>query len=406
MKINLCRICKKNSLIKIFTLGNQALTGKFPKTKDEKILKVPLNIVVCKKCKTMQLDRNINPKLLFNNDYGYRSGINMTMKNHLKKLSNLIKKKYISKRGAILDIASNDGTFLNFFTDSYYRVGIDPTINKHKKRYKKKIIKIPELFNYKSLYKKTYGKKFDVITIIAMFYDIKNPNLFLDRIKKCLADDGIIIIEVADLYLTLKRNIFDTICHEHLIYYSFRSMLKLTLENNLKIIRHSYNNINGGTSRYFIVKKNNKKFNEQNFNYVIKNEKKMKLYDLITYKKFFKKIERIKDNIKKLLLKIKSQKKVIHGYGASTKGNVLMQFFQIDSKLLDLIADRNPFKNNLYTPGSKIKIVSESISRRKKPDYYFVLPWHFKKEILKREKRVRKNGTKFIFPLPNLKIFS
>ena len=239
-----------------------------------------------------------------------------------------------------------------------------------------------------------------------MFYDIKNPNLFLDQVKRCLNDEGIIIIEVADLYLTLKKNIFDTICHEHLIYYSFGSMSKLTLENNLKIIKHSYNNINGGTSRYFIVKKNNMKFNEQNLSNVIKNEKKIKLNNLITYKKFFKKIEKIKVNIKKLLLKVKKQKKVIHGYGASTKGNVLMQFFQIDSKLLDLIADRIHLKIIFIPPGSKIKIVSESISRRKKPDYYFVLPWHFKKEILKREKRIRKNGTKFIFPLPNLKIFS
>tara|TARA_B110000444_G_scaffold259944_1_gene305296 strand:+ start:622 stop:1839 length:1218 start_codon:yes stop_codon:yes gene_type:complete len=404
MKIKNCRICKSKKLLNIFDLGNQALTGKFPENKKIKIPKSPLKILLCNSCKAIQLDRNFNPKNLFNTNYGYRSGINQTMSDHLRKLSILIKKNFLKKNKNILDIASNDGTFLNFFSDKYFRVGIDPVLKKYSSNYKKKIVKIPNLFSKKILESKVKNKKFNVITIFAMFYDLNDPYKFLLEVKKILDNQGVLIIEVADLYETIKNNVFDTICHEHLIYYS-HSLMKLIMDKSgFKIFDHSYNDINGGTSRYFITHKENMEIKNKNLAKVKKNEINIGLHKIETYVNFFKKISKIKLQTIKLLKSLKSKKKIIHGYGASTKGNVLMQYFKINNKIIECIADRNPDKNGHYTPGTNIKIISEELSRSNKPDYYFVLPWHFKKEILIREKKMIKKGTKFIFPLPKLEI--
>ncbi len=175
--------------------------------------------------------------------------------------------------------------------------------------------------------------------------------------------------------------------------------------NGLKVFNHEYNDINGGSSRYYIChKKADYKTKKNNIKAALLKEKKIGLNSKKTFKKFFKKILIEKSKLKNLITKIINEKLIIHGYGASTKGNVLLQFYNIENKEINYIADRNPLKYNLFTPGTKIKIISENYSRRLKPDYYLVLPWHFKKEILVREKKIRKKGTKFIFPLPNMKV--
>ena len=199
---------------------------------------------------------------------------------------------------------------------------------------------------------------------------------------------------------------FDTICHEHLEYYSHEVIFQLAKKNNLKIFNMIANDINGGSTQYYFCKKSSKyKVNNRIIDSFLSKEKKLKLKDVQTYKDFFKQIETVSKNLRNLLIKFKEQKKIIHGYGASTKGNVLLQYFRIGKDFIDCISDRNPKKNGQFTPGTKIKIVSEEISRKLKPDYYLVLPWHFKDEILKREIKIRRKKTKFIFPLPNLKIY-
>jgi len=406
MKIKNCRICNSQTFEDLFTLGKLAFTGKFAKQNNFRIPNAPLNLVMCKKCKLVQLDSNFNPRYLYSEDYGYRTGINKTMTNHVKEIviaANKIVK--LKKNDKVLDIASNDATLLSYYKKNLIRVGIDPLINKYKNFYKNIDFKISEFFSYHALKKKKINFKFKVISALSMFYDLKNPGLFLKNVKKSLDIDGIFILEHADLLSIVKNCLFDTICHEHLEYYSSKIIISLMEKNSLRVFDIRSNDINGGSMCYFIChhaakfKSNKKKIEE-----ILKIEKKFKLENKKTFKNFFLRINDVGKKLNNLINSINFKKQKIHGYGASTKGNVLLQYFKISNKSIEFVSDRNPLKIGLYTPGTKIKIISEKNSRKMMPDYYLVLPWHFKNEILKREKKMRLNGTKFIFPLPNLKV--
>ena len=363
---------------------------------------------MCKNCNLVQLDRNFNPKYLYGKDYGYRSGINKTMTKHLINTSNNLSKLVNLKNGDwILDIASNDGTLINSYKKKgVKKVGLDPIVNKYKKFYNKNDFIINDFFSRKAILKKKIFKKFKIITALSVFYDLKDPNKFLNHVKMLLDKDGIFLLELADLLSIVKFKLFDTICHEHLEYYSAKVVMGMLKKNDLKLIDIRKNNINGGSVRFYITSKNSKfKVKNDNIKKYISEERRYKLDKKKVFSDLFKYISKLKIKLNKKLINFKRTGKEIHGYGASTKGNVLLQYFGIDNKILTLIADRNPEKNGLYTPGTKIKIVTENKSRKLKPDYYLVLPWHFKKEILIREKKMINKGVKFIFPLPNLKIF-
>lgn len=407
MKISNCRICKSKSFKSLFSLGKLSFTGKFAKSITKKIPKDELTLIICNKCKLVQLNKNFDPKYLYSSDYGYRTGINKTMTNHMKDIvidaTKIVK---IKKNDYVLDIASNDATLLNFYTKSVYKVGIDPLVNKYKKYYSKIDKKISDFFSYKIIKKNNIHRKFKIISALSMFYDLREPDFFVKDIKKILHEDGIFILEHADLLSIVKNCLFDTICHEHLEYYSSKIIINLMKNNGLRVFNIKNNDINGGSMCYFICHNDAKfKTNLNRVNKVLKEEKKLKLEELSTFKKFFNVINKNKNNLKKLLNKISNRKEIIHGYGASTKGNVLLQYFNITNKDIKFISDRNPLKSNMFTPGSKIKIISEENSRKMLPKYYLVLPWHFKNEILIREKKIRSKGTKFIFPLPKIRIY-
>ena len=406
MLIKNCRSCSGNKFKKLFSLGNLSFTGKFAKNSTVNIPKAELALVMCGNCDLVQLNNNFNLRYLYGPDYGYRTGINKTMTEHMRSVVSSVKKiANLKKKDAVLDIASNDGTLLNFYSKSLFRAGIDPTIKKFSHYYKEIDSKIPDFFSEKAVRKKT-KKTFKVITALSVFYDIENPNYFLSDVNKLLDDDGIFVLEQADLLSIIKLKMFDTICHEHLEYYSHNVIIKLLKKNDLKLFDFKLNDINGGSTQYYICKDKNIKIKVQK-NKIMKmlnNEKKFKLDEVKTYEKFFTETQSVKKKLNKIIKKIKSENKIIHGYGASTKGNVLLQYFNINKNHIDCISDRNPKKNGFYTPNTKIKIVSELYSRKINPDYYLVLPWHFKKEILQREKKQRK-FTKFIFPLPNLEIY-
>ncbi len=405
MNIKNCRNCGNKNFYKLFSLGSLSYTGIF-KSKKSIIPKDELKLIMCKKCHLVQLNKNFNPKIMYDTNYGYRTGINKTMTKHVHNVAkNMIAKVKLKKNDYVLDIASNDGTLLNFYPENIVKCGVDPILKKYKNNYKKIKFKINNFFNYKLFKNKNIKKKFKIITALSVFYDLKKPNKFLSDVKKILDKDGLFFLEFADLISILKLRMFDTICHEHLEYYSFDVINKMAIQNKLKVIDVIHNDVNGGSIGIFLSHENAKfKVNNKSIEKVNKIEKKMNLKSPNTFNIFFKNIIKIKSKLNKIILKLKKRKKIIHGYGASTKGNVLLQFFKINKKDIDLIADRNPKKNGLYTPGTKIKIVNEAISRNKKPDYYLVLPWHFKKEILKREKNIISKGTKFIFPLPKIKI--
>jgi 2-polyprenyl-3-methyl-5-hydroxy-6-metoxy-1,4-benzoquinol methylase len=407
--INNCRNCKNRKLKNLFSLGNISFTGKFSNNSSKNVPKARINLVKCSYCNLVQLDRNFNPNYLYGKDYGYRSGINKTMTKHLTNTSYLLAKKTNLKKGdSVLDIASNDGTLLNSYkTKNIIKVGIDPIINKFKNYYSNIQYKINDFFSYEIIKRKKIKKKFKIITALSVFYDLEDPNKFLKDISKIIdSKDGVFLLENTDLLSIIKYNLFDTICHEHLEYYSVGVINKMAQANNLRVFNLSVNDINGGSVRFFICHKDAKyKTNHKTINSYIFMEKKLGLNNVACYKKFIRRVLKLKLKLRKLIKNIKIQKKTIHGYGASTKGNVLLQFFGLTNKDIKIIADRNILKNNFYTPGTKIRITTEEYSRKLKPDYYLVLPWHFKKEILIRERAIIKKGTKMIFPLPNLKIY-
>ena len=403
--IKKCRNCNSKLLKNLFSLGSLKLTGKFPK-KNERIPYGNLSLVMCYSCKLIQLREIFDMKYLYNENYGYRTGINLTMKNHVKQVvKKLTKIVNLNADEKVLDIASNDGTLLNFYDKKIVKYGVDPILNKYIKEYRNINYKFPKFFDYKFILENDPNVKFKIISALSVFYDLENPNIFLNGIRKLLDRNGIFYLEFQDLMLILKKNMFDTICHEHLEYYSVTFINKILKKHKLKIYDHYYNNINGGSSAYLIChEKSDYKVKKNKINQIILNEKKFGIEKVKTYKNFKKKIDNLKIKINLVIKKVNEKGKIVHGYAASTKGNVLLQYLKLNDSKIKFISDRNPKKTNLYTPGSNIRIISETMSRKMKPDYYLVLAWHFKKEILLREKFIRKKGTKFIFPLPNLEI--
>ncbi len=406
MRINQCRICKSKNLKTLFSLGNLHFTGKFSSLR-QKIKKKPITLKICKNCELVQLAHNYDLKYLYGPDYGYRTGINKTMLNHVKKVTELLSKKTVlRKNDLVLDIASNDGSLLNYYHKNIIKFGIDPILNKYKKNYKNIKYSIPNFFSANKIKSKT-KKKFKIITALSVFYDAEDPNKFLSDVKDLLLPNGVFLVEFADLASILKFKMFDTICHEHIEYYSSKVIINLANNNGLRVFDIKENKINGGSKQYFICHKDS---NIKSKNFIIdktlKKESKLKLNKVKTFKNFFTNINKLKIGLNDKIKQIRNKKQNIHCYGASTKGNVLLQYFKIDNKKISYAAERNSNKYGLFTPGSKIKIISEKTSRSLKPDYYLVLPWHFKDEILKREKKMLSEGVKFIFPLPYLKIVS
>jgi len=402
MKINKCRICKSTRLTKIFNLGNLVYTGIFPKYKTTSVPSGNLSLIHCRKCKLLQLEDNFNSKIMYGSNYGYMSSLNSSMEKHLKiKSQNLIKKYHLNKNKNILDIGSNDGTFLKYFSNKNNLFACDPTIFKFKKHYKKNIKLIPKFFSSNHF----KSKKFNLISSIAMFYDLPNPLKFAKDVKSILDDNGIWHIELSYMPLMLNMNSYDTICHEHLEYYSLTSLKYMMDMIDLKIINISFNDINGGSIAMDIARKSSY-YNEASskIKSILKNEKKKRYNEINTQKKFYLNCKHNKTLLINLLKKLKKNNKKVYGYGASTKGNVVLQYCKITDKLINKIVEINKFKYNKYTPGTKIKIISEREAKLIKPDYYLVLPWHFKKNIIQREKKYLKKGGKLIFPLPKIQI--
>lgn len=410
-KIRKCRICDTRSLIQVVDLKKQFIQGSFIHKDYPKpyMNKIPLKLVLCKKCSLLQTSHTVNKKLLYSN-YWYSSGINHTMKVHLRDLANEIL-KFLKKRKdkKILDIGCNDGTLLSFFGKNLKKFGIDPS-QIAKSISNKEIRVFRDFFPPKNSALKMMKIKFDIITSIAMFYDIDDPNNFVKKIKFYLDDKGIWVFELSYLVDMIKQNSFDTICHEHLEYYSISSINFLLCQNNLKLIKVTKNLINGGSIRCYVTHKENKSYDDyRNFNLIKKlilTEKKLKINSTGFYKKFYSRILNIKKKLRSKIKTLNKQKRKIYILGASTKGNTILQFMDVDKSYIQYAIERNKNKIGAKTIGSDIRIIGEDFIKKNPPDYMLVLPWHFKKEIIQREKKYLKNGGKLIFPLPKFKIVS
>lgn len=377
-EINKCRICQNKNLVPVLNLGKQCLTSIFPKDPKQRIKSCPLKLVKCEEdgngrnCGLLQLKHNFNRNEIYGDSYGYRSGINWTMTAHLqgivKEALNLAR---LHPKDIILDIGSNDGTLLKAYPQRRFSLlGIDPSGKKFKKYYPKHINLATEYFS-ESAFRQFYGnKKAKIITSIAMFYDLDSPLDFMSDISEILADDGIWMLEQSYMPLMLKQNSYDTICHEHLEYYGFHQIRWMTDKIGLKIIDASLNKINGGSFRVTVTKKTSKyRTNSKAINTLLKSEKIKQLDKLNPFVAFKKRTLRHKDKLIQCIGNIKKHGQAIGGYGASTKGNVILQFCDFNKQDILFIADRNSEKYGCFTPGSRIPIVSEEEARRKNPAY-------------------------------------
>ena len=403
--IKKCRFCEKNRFENIIDLGNQPLSGVFPNIKSKDPPRNKLQLIRCVNCKLIQLKHTANIKKMYGSDYGYNSSLSKLMINHLRsEFNNLMNYAKSKSNISVLDIGSNDSTFLSFYEKNIFKLGVDPSGNRFLKNYKKNnAYLINDFFSYENISKKYPNKKFDIITSYAMFYDIDNPLSFCKDINKLLCRNGVWNLELSYLPLLIQNMTYDQICHEHLTYYDLTMLNKILSVSKLKILHVSFNEINGGSFNIICSKKNSKfKPNNKMLNNVINNEKLL-LYES-DLSSFALRVKNSAKVVKSFLNLLKETKKRVIGYGASTKGNIVLNYLKIDSKLLNFICDQNTFKLNKITPGSRIKIISKNKMRSMNCDYLFVLIWPFRKEVISQEIAYIKKGGKLIFPLPMLHI--
>ena len=407
-----CRICGNHQLDLILDLGEMALTGIFPKTKDEKVPSGPLTLIKCREsiatnsCGLVQLKESYNPKIMYGQEYGYRSGLNDSMVSHLhNKVKRILNLVTLDLDEIVVDIGSNDSTLLQGYSINQKNlVGFDPTGEKFQNYYPDHIELVKDFFSAQAFKNKFENKKAKVITSIAMFYDLENPMDFAKEVYEILAEDGIWVLELSYLPLMLEVNSFDTICHEHLEYYRLKQIHWIMEKVGFKIIDIELNKVNGGSFSIIVTKTSSSIKESPDVAKLLDDEEKKGLNTYKPYDEFQTKVFKFKSNIRNFLDEIHIKNKLILGYGASTKGNVLLQFSGITQNDIPYIAEVNKDKFGSYTPGTCIPIVSEEEARKMKPDFFLVFPWHFRDSILSREKSNLTQKVSFIFPLPSIEI--
>lgn len=414
-EIKKCRICGNDKFITIMDLGVQELSGKFPKIGDTDPPRSPLILIKCDDtknpdaCGLVQLKHSSEPEQMYIGGYGYLSGMNQTMTEHLKdvveKIENLVKLK---PGDLVLDIGSNDGTLLKSYTTrGIKRIGIDPGGEQYRQYYPPEIDLITDFFPTTALKMFYSNQKAKIITSIAMFYDLENPMSFVQNIKNHLHSDGIWVLEQSYLPSMLESNAFDTICHEHLEYYALKQIEWMLKKNDLKVIYVDTNLINGGSFKIYVAHKGTIYPVEKKGLTALRDyETKLKLDTMYPYTSFKRRIDAIKSELTTFIKQEKENGKIIYAYGASTKGNILLHYFTLNNTSITAIADRNEKKWGCMTPGTHIPIISEESARTAIPDYFLILPWHFKEEFIQRELKYLKEGGKFIFPLPSIVIIT
>lgn len=358
-----------------------------------------------KACGLLQMEYTVPPEVLYS-AYWYRSGTNQTMRNHLSEIAREAAQVCGKPDALVLDIGCNDGTLLNSYPPTFRRIGVDPS--DVAQEIEDEIEVIRDLFPSVDLLERLSGRKFDIVTAIAMFYDLEDPIAFTRGVREVLADDGLWVFEMSYMPLMIERNAYDTICHEHLEYYSLAVVEYVLRHAGMKVVNAVCNDINGGSIRCMATHTGNFRFRSdsyyQNIRHLRQREFDAGLDTDLPYRQFQERVNIHREDLNRVLRELKSAGKRIHLYGASTKGNTILQWCGIDSRIVDAAAERNPDKYGARTLGTEIPIISEEESRVMKPDYYLVLPWHFRDEFLEREREMLEGGTAMIFPLPRVEI--
>lgn len=411
-----CRIDQK-PLVELFSLGELYISD-FIKTQGDYrgIKKWDLTLMLSPETQCLQLKENAEKHFMYGK-YWYHSGTNASMTNELKDIAESSMKLQKSKDylKVFLDIASNDGTLLSFVDPvKFFRIGIDPAEGIFQTEAAKKCEKPIQDFFSKEVYFQNSEKKASIVTCIAMFYDLDNPKEFLDDVYEVMEDDGLFIIQQSYMPLMIKQLAFDNICHEHVFYHSLYSMEYVLKQSGFKVVDVQLNDVNGGSFRLYIQKDIAKisSFASSPYRDVCnmrieslrEYEKQLKLNEKETYNEFWKQIQNLKDQTYDFIKSAHDEGKSIWVYGASTKGNTLLQWFDLDDNLIDGAAERSPYKYGLKTIGTNIPIHSEETMRNIHPDYLLILPWHFINEFSERESEYLRKGGHFIIPCPKFEI--
>ncbi len=407
--INRCRICKNTTLVGVLSLGDQCLTGIFPQSPTEQIYRAPLELVKCHgqyTCGLVQLRHSVDLNTMYGLNYGYRSSLNLSMVHHLKsKVENFSRRISLTQNDLVLDIGSNDGTLLSFYPNWVTRIGMDPTIAKFSSYYAPGIHAIPEFYSEETFRNYFGGQKAKIITSIAMFYDLEDPMVFAQGIQTVLAPDGIWHFEQSYLLSMLENNSYDTICHEHLEYYGLHQIQWILERCGLRILDVEFNAINGGSFAVTACHSNAPYTTDRDYvAQVLAREKAAKLDTLEPYEQFKNRVFAHRKQLLDTLEQIRTKKQSVIGYGASTKGNVILQFCNLTKNEIPVIAEVNEDKFGGYTPGTCIPIISEKEARKMNPNFLLVMPWHFRDHLITREKDYLNQGGLMIFPLPSIEI--
>jgi len=390
-----CRLCGSEKLEEISTLGSLYVST-FVSNKDEGI-KAPLDMILCENCSLLQLRHTAPMELMYSRFYWYRSGVTDTMRNALRDITASIEAITPLKPGdVVLDIGANDGTMLTTFTaEGIRKVGCEPADNLIDALRQNADFVIHDFWShaaYDNLARAHGFGKAKAVTAIGMFYDMENPNQFVADVARVLADDGVFVAQLMCLRPMLEKNDVGNICHEHLEFYSLESLRYLFEHNGLEMFKLEENDVNGGSYRIYCrhYRDGGIQFDEH--------------YTKEDYRAFFRRVE---DNKKKCVDFIRQEVgrgKTVYVYGASTKGNTILQYYGLDHTWITAAAERSPEKWGKYTVGTKIPIISEEQARREQPDYFLVLPWAFFDEFSVRETPWREAGGKFIVPIPEFRV--
>lgn len=404
--ISACRICGKDELEDVIDLGSQYITSRFPEKGDFSTPKVPITLCLCGTCGLLQLRQTTPATEMYEYEYGYRSGISNTMKNHLRSYHRELVGKVILEEGDIvLDIGSNDATFLKFYDNGLVRVGMDPTGKQFADYYTDEVL-IPEYFSAGGFRLQFPNTQCKLISSIAMFYDLPDPVAFAMDIESILDDEGVWTCEQSYLLSMLDTNSIDTICHEHLEYYALSQINQIAGRAGLKVIDVKFNTSNGGSFRVYLAKQSSKTHTEcvALLHTILQKEEQYAITDPKTYHRFYEQCQDEARRLRLLVQSINQSRKKVWIYGASTKGNCTLQFAQLTPEDTPFAVERNPQKFGKMTP-TGVEIISEERMRKEPPDYLLVLPWHFRKEIIEREHVFLERGGALIFPFPNVEVF-
>jgi hypothetical protein len=404
-RLEACRVSGSRNLISVLHLGEQELTGVFPRP-GETVTRGPLELAWCPDSGLLQLAHSFDPSEMYGENYGYRSGLNASMVRHLTQKIGFLEKRADLKPGdTVLDIGSNDCTSLKAYaTPGLKRIGIDPTGLKFKQYYPEDVALVPDFFSAAN-FRKVSDKAARVVTSIAMFYDLDDPIAFARDIASVLAPDGLWHFEQSYMPSMLRTTSYDTICHEHLEYYSLEVVQKILDAADLKLVDVQMNGVNGGSFAVTAAHKaSTVSVNHAVIDWLLGQEERMGLGTVRPFREFEDRVFRHRADLVRLLRALEADGKKVLGYGASTKGNVTLQFCGVTTKELAAIAEVNVEKFGRITPGTHIPIISEAEAKAMKPDYFLVLPWHFKEGILQREQEYIAQGGKFIFPFPEIEI--